>query len=282
MNSEAMSLKGRLKNLAKQKSVSAQILLQNYMFERLLERLSKSSYKDKFILKGGMLVAALVGIDNRSTMDIDATVRAFRLNEENLEKALEEICAVPLNDGVEIRILKTAPIRKDDVYGGLRVSLEAAFDTIKTPFTIDVTTGDVITPKAVWYKFRGLMDETIEFEVLAYNIETVFAEKFETILRRGPLSTRPRDFYDVYILFQTQRYNPATFCEAFWATAAHRDSTSLLQNIPETLDTICNSAELQSMWQRYRKEYTYAADIEYSGIMRVLEKLMEQVRASKN
>lgn len=279
MSSEAMSLKGRLKNLAKQKNISAQILLQNYMFERLLERLSKSSYKDKFILKGGMLVAALVGIDNRSTMDIDATVRAFPLNEENLEKALEEICAVTMNDGVEIRILKTAPIRKDDVYGGLRVSLEASFDTIKTPFTIDVTAGDVITPKAVWYKFQGLMDETVEFEVLAYNIETVFAEKYETILRRGVLSTRPRDFYDVYILFQTQRYNPVTFYEAFWATVAHRNSISLLQNIPETLEAICKSKELQIMWQRYRKEYTYAADIEYSEIMVVLEKMMGQVIA---
>lgn len=279
MSSEAMSLKGRLKNLAKQKNISAQILLQNYMFERLLERLSKSSYKEKFILKGGMLVAALVGIDNRSTMDIDATVRAFPLNEENLEKALEEICAVTMNDGVEIRILKTAPIRKDDVYGGLRVSLEASFDTIKTPFTIDVTAGDVITPKAVWYKFQGLMDETVEFEVLTYNIETVFAEKYETILRRGVLSTRPRDFYDVYILFQTQRYNPVTFCEAFWATAAHRNSISLLQNIPETLEAICKSKELQIMWQRYRKEYTYAADIEYSEIMVVLEKMMGQVIA---
>lgn len=213
MSSEAMSLKGRLKNLAKQKSVSAQILLQNYMFERLLERLSKSAYKDKFILKGGMLIAALVGIDNRSTMDI----------------ALEEICAIPLEDGVDIQILKTAPIRKDDVYGGLRVSLEAAYDTIKTPFTVDVTTGDVITPEAVWYKFRGMMDEAVEFEVLAYNIETVFAEKFETILRRGPLSTRPRDFYDVYILSKTQEYNPETFCRAFWATAAHRSSTPILQ-----------------------------------------------------
>lgn len=279
MSSEAMSLKGKLKNLAKQKNISAQILLQNYMFERLLERLSKSSYKDKFILKGGMLVAALVGIDNRSTMDIDATVRAFPLNEENLEKALEEICAVTMNDGVEIRILKTAPIRKDDVYGGLRVSLEASFDTIKTPFTIDVTAGDVITPKAVWYKFQGLMDETVEFEVLAYNIETVFAEKYETILRRGVLSTRPRDFYDVYILFQTQRYNPVTFYEAFWATVAHRNSISLLQNIPETLEAICKSKELQIMWQRYRKEYTYAADIEYSEIMVVLEKMMGQVIA---
>lgn len=279
MSSEAMSLKGKLKNLAKQKNISAQILLQNYMFERLLERLSKSSYKDKFILKGGMLVAALVGIDNRSTMDIDATVRAFPLNEENLEKALEEICAVTMNDGVEIRILKTAPIRKDDVYGRLRVSLEASFDTIKTPFTIDVTAGDVITPKAVWYKFQGLMDETVEFEVLAYNIETVFAEKYETILRRGVLSTRPRDFYDVYILFQTQRYNPVTFYEAFWATVAHRNSISLLQNIPETLEAICKSKELQIMWQRYRKEYTYAADIEYSEIMVVLEKMMGQVIA---
>lgn len=278
MSSKAMSLKGRLKNLSKQKSVSAQILLQNYMFERLLERLSMSPYKETFILKGGMLVAALVGIGNRSTMDIDATVRAFSLNEENLKKALGEICAISLDDGVNIRILSTCPIRKDDVYGGLRISLEAVYDAIKTPFTIDVTAGDVITPKAVWYKFHGMLDETVEFEILAYNIETVIAEKCETILRRGALSTRPRDFYDVYILSKTQKYNQEIFHQAFWATAAHRNSSSLLQNIPEILEMIQESTDLQSMWSRYRNEYAYAADIEYSGIMEVMKRLAEQIK----
>jgi len=156
------------------------------------------------------------------------------------------------------------------------VSLEAVYDTIRTPFTVDVTTGDVITPRPIWYKFHGLLDEKVEFEVLAYNIETVFAEKFETILRRGPLSTRPRDFYDVYILFQTQKYDAKIFCDAFWATASHRNSDSLFKNIPEILERIRESLELQSTWLRYRKEYTYAADIEYSSIMKVLETLAEQ------
>ena len=185
------------------------------MLECLLERLSVSKYKDKFVLKGGMLIAALVGIDNRATMDLDTTLRNLSLTQENVIKTITEICAIELDDEVIFIVKKTEPIRKDDIYGGLRVSIDAVYDTIITPLSIDVSTGDAITPSPVKYTFSGIFDETKKIELWAYNIETVLAEKVETILRRGELNTRPRDFYDIHILCTTQKYDSAIFKNAF-------------------------------------------------------------------
>ncbi|NLO70407.1 MAG: nucleotidyl transferase AbiEii/AbiGii toxin family protein, partial [Porphyromonadaceae bacterium] len=199
-----MSFKAQIRNLAKKRNVKAQVLLQNYMFERFLERLSLSEYRDKFVLKGGMLVAAMVGMDARSTMDLDATLRGIPLTEESIHKALTAICNFPIEDKVTLTIGKTEPIRPDDAYGGYRVKITAVYDTIETPFSVDISTGDVITPQAVKYSFRGIFDEEKQFEIWAYNIETVMAEKIETILRRNILNTRPRDFYDIFILSSTQ------------------------------------------------------------------------------
>lgn len=199
MSSKAMSLKAKIRNLAKQKDMSAQVVLQNYMFERFLERISKSEYKDKFILKGGMLIAAIVGIDNRATMDMDATIKNYPLNSESLSKVITGICSVALDDDVKFSFLGTEAMREDDAYGGFRASIQADYDTITTPMHIDITTGDVITPKETFYGLKMIFDDGT-IGVWAYNIETVLAEKYETILRRGELSTRPRDFYDIYIL----------------------------------------------------------------------------------
>ncbi|TCP97854.1 nucleotidyl transferase AbiEii/AbiGii toxin family protein [Serpentinicella alkaliphila] len=155
MSSKAMSLKAKIRNLAKQKDMSAQVVLQNYMFERFLERVSKSEYKDKFILKGGMLIAAIVGIDNRATMDMDATIKNYPLNAESLSKAIADICSVALDDDVKFSFLGTEAIREDDAYGGFRASIQADYDTITTPMHIDITTGDAITPKEIFYSFKN-------------------------------------------------------------------------------------------------------------------------------
>ena len=205
MNGKAMSLKAKIRNLAREKDMSAQVVLQNYMFERFLERLSQSKYQDKFILKGGMLIAALVGIDNRSTMDMDATIKNYPVNIESLTKAITDICGVAIDDDVTFSFSGIDAIRDEDVYGGYRVSIIAEYDTITTPMQIDITTGDAITPKEVLYLFKMIFEEGT-FGIWAYNIETVLAEKIETILRRGELNTRPRDFYDVYILTMTQHF----------------------------------------------------------------------------
>ena len=272
--SKAMSLKAKVRNIAKQKNIPAQVILQNYMFERLMVRLSASEYKEKFVLKDGMLVAAIVGLDNRATMDMDTTLKNLPLTPEAIRSALETICGIAFDDGVSFEIGTISPIREDDIYGGYRVMLNARFDTIITPLSIDVSTGDAITPHAVQYNFSEIFDDEKSYELWAYNIETVMAEKVETILRRGVFNTRPRDFYDAYILSTTQKFDKAVFTDALQATAAHRGTAQQIADVPAILQNIEESPKLKTMWDKYRKQFAYAADIEYDQIMTVLKTLL--------
>ena len=272
--SNAMSLKARIRNVAKQKSIPAQVILQNYMFERLLVRLSASLYREKFVLKGGMLVAAIVGLDNRATMDMDTTLKNLPLTPEAIRSALNDICAISFDDGVTFEVGIISPIREDDIYGGYRVMLNARFDTLLTPLSIDISTGDAITPHAVRYSFAEIFDDNRSYEVWAYNVETVLAEKVETILRRGVFNTRPRDFYDAYILSTTQEFDRAVFADALRATADHRGTAKQIADVPLILCNIEESSELRTMWDKYRKQFAYAANIEYSMIMDVLRRLV--------
>jgi predicted nucleotidyltransferase component of viral defense system len=270
-----MSLKARIRNIAKQKNIPAQVILQNYMFERLLVRLSASEYKEKFVIKGGMLVAAIVGLDNRATMDMDTTLKNLPLTPEAIRSALEDVCDIDFDDGVVFEIGTISPIREDDIYGGYRVMLNARFDALLTPLSIDVSTGDAITPHAVQYNFSEIFDDEKSYELWAYNIETVMAEKVETILRRGVFNTRPRDFYDAYILTTTQKFDQAVFEDALKATASHRGTTERISDVISILQNIEDSLELKAMWGKYRKQFAYAADIEYSQIMTVLRSLVK-------
>lgn len=273
--SKAMSLKAKIRNIAKQKNIPAQVILQNYMFERLLVRLSASEYKEKFVLKGGMLVAAIVGLDNRATMDMDTTLKNLPLTPEAIRNALEDICSIAFDDGVVYEIGTISPIRKDDIYGGYRVMLNARFDIMLTPLSIDVSTGDVITPHAVQYNFSEIFDDEKSYELWAYNIETVMAEKVETILRRGIFNTRPRDFYDAYILTTTQKFDITVFEDALKATANHRGTTDQIADVPSILHNIEESPELKTMWDKYRKQFSYARDITYEQIMNSIKTLLK-------
>ena len=249
--SNAMSLKAKIRNIAKKKNIPAQVILQNYMFERLLVRLSASEYKEKFVLKGGMLVAAIVGLDNRATMDMDTTLKNLPLTPEAIRSAL------------------------DDIYCGYRVMLNARFDIMLTPLSIDVSTGDVITPHAVQYNFSEIFDDEKSYELWAYNIETVMAEKVETILRRGIFNTRPRDFYDAYILTTTQKFDITVFEDALKATANHRGTTNQIADVPSILHNIEESPELKTMWDKYRKQFSYAKNITYEQIMDSIKALLK-------
>lgn len=273
--SKAMSLKAKIRNIAKQKNIPAQVILQNYMFERLLVRLSASEYKEKFVLKGGMLVAAIVGLDNRATMDMDTTLKNLPLTPEAIRSALEDICSIAFDDGVVYEIGTISPIRKDDIYGGYRVMLNARFDIMLTPLSIDVSTGDVITPYAVQYNFSEIFDDEKSYELWAYNIETVMAEKVETILRRGIFNTRPRDFYDAYILTTTQKFDITVFEDALKATANHRGTTNQIADVPSILHNIEESPELKTMWDKYRKQFSYAKNITYEQIMDSIKALLK-------
>ena len=274
MSSKAMSLKGRIKNYAKSNNIAAQVVLQNYMFECLLARLSVSEYSEKFVVKGGMLIAAIVGLDTRSTMDLDTTLRNLPLTEEKISDAINTICEIDMKDDVVFTVKSIEPIRKDDIYGGYCVRLDAVYDTIVTPLSIDVSTGDVITPDAVKYEFSGIFDEDIRISLWGYNIETVIAEKVETILRRGVFTTRPRDYYDVYILGTTQEYDKKTFKEALKATTEHRGSTEQISDVKGILQQISESDDLKDMWRKYQKKFAYASDISYENVLEALKKIV--------
>lgn len=274
MKAETMSFKAKLRNYAQTNNIAAQVVLQNYMFERFLERLSGSEYKEKFVVKGGMLISAIVGLDVRATMDLDATLRGLPLTEESLNFAISEICGINLNDGTNFEVKSIVPIRKGDIYGGFCVKLDAVYDTIITPLAIDVSTGDIITPAAVKYNVSGMFDETTEIELWGYNIETVLAEKIETILSRGAMNTRPRDYYDVYIIVTTQEYDKNVFKDALKATMEHRGTSELMEKVEEILDNISDNRDLRYMWEKYRKKFPYAAGITYESTVDAIRELM--------
>mgnify|MGYP000533673054 FL=1 len=275
MSSRAMQFKAEIRNVAERSGVPAQAVLQNFMLERLLERISLSPYKENLVLKGGLLIASLVGTAFRTTMDMDATLRARSLDQATIQKMLEEICALALDDEVRFEFEHLEEIREDDSYGGYRASLIAHFEGIRTPVKIDLTTGDKLTPDAILYEYpSGFEEKTLE--IWAYNLETVLAEKVETILRRSTLNTRARDFYDVYLLVGTQgeSLDRALFREALIATIAHRESPVLLAKSAETLQAILADNAMQARWQRYAQKYAYARGVEFSNIIQVVSDLL--------
>lgn len=274
MSSKAMSLKAKIRNYAKDNRIAAQVVLQNYMFERFLARLSRSEYRDKFIIKGGMLIAAIVGLATRSTMDLDTTLKGLPLTEEKILDAINTIGKIDLGDDVFFATVSIDPIRKDDIYGGYCVRINAICDTIVTPLSIDVSAGDVITPGAVLYEFVGIFDESVQISLWGYNIETVMAEKVETILSRGVFNTRPRDYYDAYILSTTQKYDRQLFEEALSATAEHRDSAESIADRAGIIERISESKDLQNMWIKYQQRFIYAGGIDYADIIKALRELL--------
>jgi predicted nucleotidyltransferase component of viral defense system len=260
-------LKDLINNIAKENNINAQILLRNYMLERLLERISLSEFKDKFILKGGMLVAPLVGVDMRSTVDMDATIKAYPVTKESIESAFKNILSVSIDDGVDIIFKGIEEIRTEDEYNGFRVSLEACMENARIPLKVDITTGDEITPNEVGYTFDLLLEDRSIY-ILAYNIETVIAEKLETIISRSIANTRLRDFYDIYILLKVQGHNinKDLLTEAIIATSERRGSSNILQEGDLILEEIFSSDILYSHWTRYQKKYSYANDISWDEI----------------
>lgn len=268
-----MSLKAKIRNIAKTKNISAQAVLQNYLMNRFLYRLSLTEYKEKFVLKGGMLISSIVGIDHRSTMDLDTTLRNLPLTEAAIRKAFETICGVSVDDGIIFSYESIAPIRDDDEYGGYRVSFSAGFGKINAPMSMDVSTGDIITPGAEIHVFSDIFEEGLCFEIWSYSIETVLAEKVETILSRGVDNTRPRDFYDVYMLSRLQ-YDGDIFRTAFYATASHRESLEKIADIESIIQMIQESPEMNRRWENYVHQMPYAEGIAFSDTINAVRNLM--------
>lgn len=274
----AMQLKAYVKNLAKEKNISAQIVLQNYMLERLLERISISEYHDNFILKGGFLLAAMVGLDTRATMDMDATIKGLPVTKETISEMFVEICKIHIDDDINFEFSGIADIREDDEYGGYRVSLSGNYPPMAVPLKIDITTGDKITPREMVYSFN-LMFEERSINVLAYTVETILAEKLETIISRGDQNTRPRDFYDVYILntLQKQNIDNKILKDAFAATVKKRGAEHIVSNYKEIIETVASSTVMNNQWTRYQKEFDYAKDIRFEDTCKAVNQLITEI-----
>lgn len=275
----AMQLKAIIKNLAKEKHISAQLVMQNFMLERLLERISVSEYHQNFILKGGFLIAAMVGLDTRATMDMDATVKGLPVNEQTIREMFEEICKIELDDDVTFSFRSIGEIRERDEYTGYRVSLSANYPPMAVPLKLDITTGDKITPKEIEYQFKLLLEDR-SISVLAYNLETIMAEKLETVISRGDQNTRPRDYYDIYILAKLQYSNieSNSLKAALNATAQKRGSLEVLKSYHKIMEVVRNSEIMQKQWKNYQKDFEYATDIIFEDVCDAVVQIMDEIQ----
>ena len=252
--------------------------MQNYMLERLLERISLSKYKYNFILKGGFLISTIVGLETRATMDLDTTIKGFTLTHESIRDIFYEICNVEIDDDVKFELLNISDIREGDDYPGIRVALKANYPPISVPLTVDVTTGDAITPKEIEYTFNLLFDDR-SINILAYNLETVLAEKIETVLSRNITNTRPRDFYDIHILYtlRGEECNTKMLLLALERTTKKRGSSIVLEKYPEEMAMIRTSKQLQGLWDKYQHHNDYAKDISFDEVCTTIQGIMDKI-----
>lgn len=272
-------LKDLIRNRAKGDSGKSQLLIRNYAMERFLERVALSRYKDNFILKGGMLVSAMVGLDNRATMDIDTTVRNLPLDTETAEKIVTEIAAVSVDDNIRFEIKDVSSIMDEAEYGGVRLTLDAFLDTMRIPLKIDISTGDVITPAEIAYHYK-LMFEQRYISIWAYTLETVLAEKIETVLTRATLNTRLRDFYDLHILQSVDMpIDRKILANALTATCRKRESENVLPEYRRILEEIETSPAMREFWQSYQKKNSYAAGITWETVMQSVRALCDSCTA---
>ena len=276
MNARAtMAFKAMRKRIAAEENVPAQVVLQNYMFERLMARLVKLPLRKNLILKGGLLVSHLLGLSRRTTMDMDVTLRNAELSETMVRSWMERILSVDVGDGVGWTLRGIVPIRDDDIYGGYRVKMTASLGAITVPLSMDVSTGDAITPAAQEYYLKSHFVQNSVFKMWGYAVETILAEKVETILVRGVLTTRPRDFYDVVLLTRHCPVDLSVFLKALKATAGHRGTENVLADAGERVKTIVADKGLITQWNRYVKANSYVGDVTFADACAVLSRLLK-------
>lgn len=279
MIKSATAVKAKIKNKAGGNSDKSQIMLRIYLMERLLERVSLSKYRDNFVLKGGLLVSSLVGVDMRSTMDVDTTVKSLPLNKESAQRILEEIMAIDIEDGVTFRITKVQDIMEGREYEGVRFMIECTMDKLKQTIKIDSFTGDEITPRAIAYKLPLIIEDR-SIDLWAYNLETLLAEKLETIMVRAEANTRMRDFYDIHVLLKQEvvTVDRTILKNAFYATCKRRESTEQIATIDDVINKIADDGVMRQQWNNYRKTNYYVGDLEWDDVIgsaKILRKMIE-------
>ena len=266
------SLKAKVSNLSKKTNIPNKYLIQNFMFEALLKRISESKYKDKFIIKGGLLLSSIFGVNLRSTMDLDTTIKGLPLNRETITKVINEIINIDLDDNVKLEIENVKDIREEELYSGFEVNLKAEFDGLKTNLMIDITTGDVITYKEVEFKYNTIFDNEI-INIMIYNYETIIAEKFESIISRNIDNTRMKDYYDLYMFVNLKwnDINKETLRKAIINTSKARETLDYINNASKYIELISDDSRLKSLWNSYQKNYEYAKDIEFEDTINAIK-----------
>lgn len=272
-------IKGRIKSVAKQNNADARTLMRIYMMERFLERLAQSEYRDNFIIKGGILVTAMIGVAHRSTMDIDTSMKNLNLSAEDALRVVNQVKDIDLDDGVSFDVKDVSNIMDEMEYPGIRVTMNANVGRLITPLKIDISTGDVITPRAIEFNYDLLLEDR-SISLWSYNLETILAEKLQTVLARGILNTRMRDFYDIRMLFDTyeDKVNKVVLKDAFAATCNKRGTDHLQEQAEEIIKIIEADEQLQVLWRAYQKKYSYAAEIDYASVINGVRKLMNWIR----
>ena len=274
-----MQLKNLIKKISKEKNISAQILLQNYMLERFLERISYSKYKNKYILKGGFLIASMIGVDIRSTMDMDATIKGYPLNEERIIEMIDDIIAIPLKDRITFERCGIEEIREKDEYVGYRISLIGNYDKMAVPLKLDITTGDKITPKEIEYRYNLMLEER-SINILAYNLSTILAEKLESVIVRGDQNTRLRDYYDIFILTKLESKNIeiSTLQIALRETAEKRGTYNRIKEFNQVIEMIELSDIMRQRWDNYSKKFSYVEGIKFEETCEAIKKIFGQLK----
>lgn len=272
-------IKGRIKSVAKQNNADARTLMRIYMMERFLERLAQSEYRDNFIIKGGILVTAMIGVAHRSTMDIDTSMKNLNLSAEDALRVVNQVKDIDLDDGVSFDVKDVSNIMDKMEYPGIRVTMNANVGRLITPLKIDISTGDVITPRAIEFNYDLLLEDR-SISLWSYNLETILAEKLQTVLARGILNTRMRDFYDIRMLLDTyeDKVNKVVLKDAFAATCNKRGTDHLQEQAEEIIKIIEADEQLQVLWRAYQKKYSYAAEIDYASVINGVRKLMNWIR----
>mgnify|MGYP000678358376 FL=1 len=265
-------LKDLIRNLSKEVGIEAHVLIRKYMMERFLERVSSSKYNGSFILKGGMLVAAFVGVEVRATMDIDTTIKGIPVTMVDMERTITEISNIDLEDNVKFRIKKVSEIMDEAEYSGIRFSIDALLDGAVIPLKIDISTGDVITPREIAYSYK-LMFEDRTIPIMTYPIETVLAEKLETVISRSITNTRMRDFYDIHILLKSQNIDADILALALERTAKKRGNFNLLENAESVLKAVKSDEDMKRLWDIYQKKFKYAGEYTWDEVIHSVREL---------
>lgn len=271
-----MSIKAKIKNVAKETGVSHQEVLQMYLFEHFLLRLSKSDYRKNFILKGGGILAQIFGEWQRTTRDLDATIKGISLNKQDISKIIKEIISININDEIVFTLSDVDDIRQDDIYSGIRVSINAKLGTINENISIDMTTGDIITPRAITFGYQMMFEDSV-IKVFAYNVETIIAEKFETIITRGSLTTRAKDFYDIYMLVKIGKYDKDILKQAIKRTFKRRNTELDIDMAESIIEELKSNKNILDLWQKYQKTYKYAENISIFDIVKSLLTIAENI-----